>query len=246
MGLSEGVKQDDYTRLSIDANNHSKYSDEELIKILSPDTFCPLDIQAGVLRKAKLSLCHYSIFINDIPEKHNATACIYADDTAILAKNKNLKFTVSALNRHLKDLESWFIKWEIAINLCETELVLFSKNRKLNREKIFLQNTKIPWNQQTKYLGVILDANLNWKSHISCVRQKFHDNCLAATLRTFVVHSYLDSAAPDWTAAKEATSFLNWTHPSLSTRPTPESSEGSSRSLSSYIFTRTLTKIIAL
>ncbi|GBN99861.1 hypothetical protein AVEN_35306-1 [Araneus ventricosus] len=69
---------------------------------------------------------------------------------------------------------------------------------------------------------------------------------LTATLRTFVVHSHLDSVAPDSPAAKDATSFLNWTHPSLSTRPASESSEGSSRSLSSYIFTRTLTKIIAL
>ncbi|GBN54091.1 hypothetical protein AVEN_240936-1 [Araneus ventricosus] len=56
----------------------------------------------------------------------------------------------------------------------------------------------------------------------------------------------MDSAAPDWPAAKEATSYLNWTRPSSPTRPAPESSEGRSRSLSSYILTRTLTKIIAL
>ncbi|GBM62110.1 hypothetical protein AVEN_6482-1 [Araneus ventricosus] len=69
---------------------------------------------------------------------------------------------------------------------------------------------------------------------------------LTATLRTFVVHSHLDSAALDWPAAKEAKSYLNWTRPSFSTRPAPESNEGSSRSLSSYIFTRTCTKTIAL
>ncbi|GBM60288.1 putative RNA-directed DNA polymerase from transposon X-element [Araneus ventricosus] len=134
-------------------------------------------IQAGVPQGAKLSPCLYSIFINDIPQKHNTTLCIYADDTAILAKNKNLKYIASALNSHLKDLESWFIKWKIAVNPSKTELVLFSKRRKLNKEKIFLQNTEIPWSQETKYLGVILDAKLNWKSHINYVRQKFRDNC---------------------------------------------------------------------
>ncbi|GBN04688.1 RNA-directed DNA polymerase from mobile element jockey [Araneus ventricosus] len=134
-------------------------------------------IQAGVPQGAKLSSCLYSIFINDISQKHNATLCIYADDTAILAKNKNLKYITSALNSHLKDLESWFIKWKIAVNPSKTEFVLFSKRRKLNREKNFLQNTEIPWSQETKYLGVILNVKLNWKSHINYVRQKFRDNC---------------------------------------------------------------------
>ncbi|GBN74941.1 hypothetical protein AVEN_265800-1 [Araneus ventricosus] len=43
MEVSEGVTQDDYTRLSIDASNHSKYRDEELIKII-----CPADIQVSI------------------------------------------------------------------------------------------------------------------------------------------------------------------------------------------------------
>ncbi|GBN98671.1 putative RNA-directed DNA polymerase from transposon X-element [Araneus ventricosus] len=134
-------------------------------------------IQAGVPQGAKLSPCLYSLFINDIPQKHNTTLCIYADDTAILTKNKNLKYITSALNSHLKELNSWFTKWKIAVNPSKTELVLFSKRRKLNKGKIFLQNTEIPWSQETKYLGVILDANLNWKAHINYIRQKFRDNC---------------------------------------------------------------------
>ncbi|GBN31819.1 RNA-directed DNA polymerase from mobile element jockey [Araneus ventricosus] len=85
-------------------------------------------IQAGVPQGAKLSPALFSIFINDIPQKHNTTLCIYADDTAILSKNKNTRYITSALNKHIQKLECWFHKWKIAINTSKAEAVLFTRN----------------------------------------------------------------------------------------------------------------------
>ncbi|GBO42611.1 hypothetical protein AVEN_106276-1 [Araneus ventricosus] len=48
MDFSEIISEDEYTRLSIDDENHVTYDDEELIRILSPETFCPADIQASI------------------------------------------------------------------------------------------------------------------------------------------------------------------------------------------------------
>ncbi|GBM36097.1 hypothetical protein AVEN_179096-1 [Araneus ventricosus] len=59
---------------------------------------------------------------------------------------------------------------------------------------------------------------------------------LTSTLRTSVVHSHLDSSAPNWAAAKDAATYLNWIRPSPPTRPAPESREERSRSLSSSIY----------
>ncbi|GBO13764.1 RNA-directed DNA polymerase from mobile element jockey [Araneus ventricosus] len=133
-------------------------------------------IQAGVRQGAKLSPALYSIFINDIPQKHNTTLCIYADDTAILAKNKNTRYLTSALKKHIQELECWFHKWKIAINTSKTEAVLFTKKRKIPNSNIKILNTIIPWSQEAKYLVVILDKQLTWKSHINFIKQKFRDN----------------------------------------------------------------------
>ncbi|GBN98670.1 Nucleic-acid-binding protein from transposon X-element [Araneus ventricosus] len=45
MDLSDGFSEDEYSRLSIDETNYSDYNDEDLIRILTPETFCPADIQ---------------------------------------------------------------------------------------------------------------------------------------------------------------------------------------------------------
>ncbi|GBN93912.1 hypothetical protein AVEN_30301-1 [Araneus ventricosus] len=56
---------------------------------------------------------------------------MYADDTAILARNKNPNYIQIALNRHLKALEDWFIKWKIEINVSKTEAIMFANARSL-------------------------------------------------------------------------------------------------------------------
>ncbi|GBM69898.1 hypothetical protein AVEN_55577-1, partial [Araneus ventricosus] len=52
---------------------------------------------------------------------------MYADDTAILAKNRNPKYTEAAINQHFEKLDEWFLKWNIALNVSKTKAVYFSK-----------------------------------------------------------------------------------------------------------------------
>ncbi|GFW58701.1 RNA-directed DNA polymerase from mobile element jockey [Trichonephila clavipes] len=69
-----------------------------------------------------------------------------------------------AINRHLV-LEDWFSKWKIALNVAKTEAV-FTRKKRLIYPDIFLHNEKIPWSQNTKYLGVTLDNKLTFKQRI--------------------------------------------------------------------------------
>ncbi|GFW28482.1 hypothetical protein TNCV_4641451 [Trichonephila clavipes] len=52
---------------------------------------------------------------------------MFADDTAILATHTEPRLIARALNRHLLDLEDWFCKWKIALNVAKTEAVFFTK-----------------------------------------------------------------------------------------------------------------------
>ncbi|GFX25448.1 RNA-directed DNA polymerase from mobile element jockey [Trichonephila clavipes] len=98
---------------------------------------------------------------------------MYADDTAILSRHRNLDKLVENINEHLAHMETWFSVWKIALNSSKTEAVFFSK-RKPSPE-ITLQNQRIPWSQHTKYLGVIVDKNLTFRQHITYIRVKFKD-----------------------------------------------------------------------
>ncbi|GBN76793.1 hypothetical protein AVEN_45064-1 [Araneus ventricosus] len=43
-----------------------------------------------------------------------------ADDTAILAKNRNPKYTEAAINQNFEKLDEWFLKWNIALNVASS------------------------------------------------------------------------------------------------------------------------------
>ncbi|GBL68719.1 putative RNA-directed DNA polymerase from transposon X-element [Araneus ventricosus] len=114
-------------------------------------------MRAGIPQGGKISPVLYSLYVNDIPKTHKTLLGMYADDTAILAKNKNHKYTAAALNQHLAKLDDWFLKWKIALNVNKTEAVYFAKARRKYKPIVKIKNQTITWSQQAKYLGVILD-----------------------------------------------------------------------------------------
>jgi hypothetical protein len=63
-------------------------------------------------------------------------------------------------------LEDWFTKWKIKINPTKCESVLFTKRLHNPVNTVQFNNSPIPWKQEVKYLGVILDRRLNFCRHI--------------------------------------------------------------------------------
>ncbi|GBM22279.1 putative RNA-directed DNA polymerase from transposon BS [Araneus ventricosus] len=74
-------------------------------------------MRAGIPQGGKISPVLCSLYVNDIPTTHKTLLGMYAEDTAILAKNKNHKYAAAALNQHLAKLNDWFLKWKIALNI---------------------------------------------------------------------------------------------------------------------------------
>ncbi|GBO40531.1 hypothetical protein AVEN_264283-1, partial [Araneus ventricosus] len=93
---------------------------------LQPDSPSP-GFATDWLKRKNLPVL-YSIYVNDIPMTHKTFLGMYADDTAILAKNKNPKYT--AVAQHLEKLDDWFEKWKIALNVSKTEAFYFTKDEK--------------------------------------------------------------------------------------------------------------------
>ncbi|GBN26269.1 hypothetical protein AVEN_228561-1, partial [Araneus ventricosus] len=107
------------------------------------------NINAGVAQGSKIGPTLFALYINDIPKQVNALFCMYADDTAILARNKNPKYIQIALNRHLKAFEDWFIKWKIEINVSKTVAIMFANARSYSSfPPIKINDRIIPWSQE--------------------------------------------------------------------------------------------------
>ncbi|GFV96375.1 RNA-directed DNA polymerase from mobile element jockey [Trichonephila clavipes] len=86
-------------------------------------------INAGVAQGSILAPTLFNLYVNDIIKHSNTIICMYADDTAILSRHRNLDTLVENINEHLAHLETWFSVWKIALNSSKTEAVFFSKRK---------------------------------------------------------------------------------------------------------------------
>ncbi|GFX55526.1 probable RNA-directed DNA polymerase from transposon X-element [Trichonephila clavipes] len=130
------------------------------------------NIRCGVAQGSLLGPLLFNLYINDIPDYTLTKLNMFADDTAVHTTYRRISSVTYALNKHLKLLEKYYDQWKISINVEKSAAVIFTKRRKLPPPPT-MYNTTIPWSQSTKYLGIIFDKNLTWRTHIQHTRNKF-------------------------------------------------------------------------
>ncbi|GFX24361.1 probable RNA-directed DNA polymerase from transposon X-element [Trichonephila clavipes] len=130
------------------------------------------NIRCGVAQGSLLGPLLFNLYINDIPDYTLTKLNMFADDTAVHTTYRRITSVTYALNKHLKLLEKYYDQWKISINVEKSAAVIFTKRRKLPPPPT-MYNTTIPWSQSTKYLGIVFDKNLTWKTHIQHTRNKF-------------------------------------------------------------------------
>ncbi|GBN53287.1 RNA-directed DNA polymerase from mobile element jockey [Araneus ventricosus] len=119
------------------------------------------------------SCCAYECKEKFIKEGSLSFHRLYADDTAIIAQGKSPQTFIPALQKYILSLETWLTNWKIQLNVDKTEAIIFSKITSCPEVKLF--GSPIPWKNEVKYLGVILDRGLTFKSHIEHSREKFNN-----------------------------------------------------------------------
>ena len=136
-----------------------------------------MSMRRGVQQGSVLGRLLFLIFINDLPNstKH-CKIVLYADDTAIFFAHKDVHTIQSTFQQDLNALNNWFYDNGLIVNCSKTNILLFGTNKRLvnvNNLTLKLDETTISHNiASIKYLGLIMDSNLNWHDHIDYIASK--------------------------------------------------------------------------
>ena len=125
------------------------------------------NVNIGVPQGSTLGPLLFLIFINDM---HNSSSLLnfnqFADDTTISLDSPDFIKLKESLEQEANKVMHWFNSNRLIINLDKTNCMLFTNKKNTTNLDIKLNNHKIAMVSETKYLGVIIDNKLSWKSHI--------------------------------------------------------------------------------
>ena len=106
---------------------------------------------------------------------------MFAHDTNLFYSNKDINTLFKIANEELNEINEWFRANTLSINAGKTKYIFFHKQHdsKKSLQKLpmlILNNTTKERVTSIKFLGAILDENINWNRHIELVENKVSKN----------------------------------------------------------------------
>ena len=137
-----------------------------------------LEIKTGIPQGSILGPLFFSIMINDFNHLVNSSNkfkfLMYADGTTIYFNLEDfpLENRELLINDELEKINKLLKLNKLAVNVDKTKSMLFHKRRLVIPIQFSMNNRVIDVVQYFNYLGIMLDADMSWKTHIARVRNK--------------------------------------------------------------------------
>lgn len=128
----------------------------------------------GVPQGSVLGPLLYSLYVLSLQAANlQGKYFTFADDTALIYTGRNEVGLQTLVNEDLDTYLKWLYCNRLKINIDKTKYLLFKqKNTNFNNVEIRINNITLEKVSSIKYLGLIVDENLNWHQHISKICNK--------------------------------------------------------------------------
>ena len=152
-----------------------------------------LCILFGVPQGSILGPLLFNIFLNDLLLMVSETElCNFADDNTLYVSDNSLDNILLRLNKEIKNTLNWFSNNSMVANPDKFHLMFLGLKNNYNELSVKIGNEKICASKEIKLLGVTIDNDLKFKSHIQNLCAKANNKTCA--LRRIRSHLPLNKA----------------------------------------------------
>lgn len=134
-------------------------------------------VRIGVPQGTVLGPILFIIYINSMLQLDiNALTISYADDTVILFSGNTWEDTKERVQNGMFQIKNWLDMYQLSLNVEKTKYIAFSATN-VNRPNFHTINiinldNVISEVNCIKYLGIVIDKNIKWESHIDYLTTK--------------------------------------------------------------------------
>ena len=116
----------------------------------------------------------FLLYINDLTNVSEfCFSVLFADDTNMFINGKDMDVLCQQLNKDLRNVQELLQCNKLSLNVLKTHYMVFTpRNKLINDIDVKIHNVQIQRVYATTFLGVQIDAQLTWKTHIEYTCKK--------------------------------------------------------------------------
>lgn len=131
-----------------------------------------MPVTMGVPQGSVLGPILFLLFINDLPQCiSDARVCLFADDTSLMISACNREELEMKSYIEASSLHQWLSENNLILNTAKSHAVEFYINNRFIHDSlsIFVDDSELESCSSVKFLGLVVDSNLNYYQHVDAV-----------------------------------------------------------------------------